>query len=424
VVKVPRRAETDAVAAGPPAGPVLSPVRLLGLSIFLPSAFMAIGQMALVVVLPLYIVERGAGVAVAALVFAMRGFGSMLVNVPASVAIARWGHKTSLLCGTGVMCLAALMVAIASSTWVVGAATLLFGAGMGTWLLARLAYITEKVPNHQRGTAMSVLAGLQRLGMLLGPLLGGLGVASVGYRVVFVSIAASALLTVGLIWMFVPAAAGRPSQPARPPTSTANGSPAYGLLALVPRMLRRHRTIFVTAGVFVFCLQLVREQRRLLVILWGTTIGIEVDDIGLIVSVASVVDMAMFPVAGYIMDHRGRKLAGVGCLGILAVAMGLLPLTSTPTSYLFVTVLAGIGNGLGSGIILTMGSDLAPARETSQFLGVWRMVGDLGAFVGPLLTAVAASLVIALGVSSIIGLSGAAVLFFCVPETLSSERHR
>ena len=50
---------------------------------------------------------------------------------------------------------------------------------------------------------------------------------------------------------------------------------------------------------------------RLLVILWGTTIGIEVDDIGLIVSVASVVDMAMFPVAGYIMDHRGRKLAGV-----------------------------------------------------------------------------------------------------------------
>ena len=37
------------------------------------------------------------------------------------------------------------------------------------------------------------------------------------------------------------------------------------------------------------------------------------------------------------------------------------------------------------------------------------MVGDLGAFVGPLLTSVAASLVIALGCSAIIGLSGAAV---------------
>ena len=399
---------------------------------------MAIGQMALLVVLPLYIVDRGDGLAAAALVFAMRGFGSMLVNVPASLAIARWGHKAGMVSGTGMMGLAALVVAVASSNWVVGAATLMFGAGMGTWLLARLAYITVRVPNRQRGTAMSVLAGLQRLGMLLGPLLGGLAIEHVGYRVAFLSIAASALLTVALIWMFVPVTprravpgegrAGRDhhdalSPPSRPPVAETDASPAYGLLALVPSMLRRYRMIFVTAGVFVFCLQLLREQRRLLVILWGTAIGIEADDIGLIVSLASVVDMAMVPVAGYVMDHRGRKAAGVGCIGILAVAMGLLPLTSTVTTYLLVTSLAAVGNGLGSGIILTMGSDLAPVGETTQFLGVWRMVGDLGACVGPLLTSIVASVVIALGLSSVIGLSGAAVLFFCVPETLSKEPH-
>lgn len=404
----------------------VSPFRSLAVSVYLPSAFMSVGQAALLVVLPVSIIERGDGLAAAALAFAMRGLGSMLVSVPAGVAIARWGHKAGMLSGTGMMVLSSATIAAAPSTVTVAAATLIFGAGMGTWLLARLAFITRYVPNYQRGTALSGLAGLQRLGMLLGPLLGGLGVESVGFRGVFLSIAATALLTVAVIWMFAPATGGPDvaddggGHPSRQTLQPSVPTPsARSLVTLVPRMLRRYRRVFVSAGLFVFSLQLLREQRRLLVVLWGTSIGVGVEQIGLIVSVAAAVDMAMFPAAGYIMDHWGRKVAGVACIGVMAVAMGLLPFTTTVLSYLLVTVMAGFGNGLGSGIILTMGADFAPASETSQFLGVWRMVGDLGALMGPLLTSIAASLVIALGLSSLIGLGGGVVLWICVNETLA-----
>ena len=264
------------------------------------------------------------------------------------------------------------------------------------------------------------------MGLLVGPLLGGFGVGAVGYRDVFLAIAATALVTALIIWVSIPTSG---------PTREASEGPEFasessreltdraaqpsGMLALVPTILRCHRGIFLSAGLFVFSLQMLREQRRLLVVLWGTSLGLEVDDLGLIVSLAAAVDMAMFPVAGFVMDHWGRKVAGGSCIGVLAVAMGLLPFTETAMSFAFVVLLAGLGNGLGSGIILTMGSDVAPRRGTSQFLGVWRMVGDVGALTGPLLTSVVASLTVALGLSSVIGLAGGVVLWLFVDETLS-----
>ena len=408
----------------------INPLRRLVLPIYLPSALMAIAQMAFLMVLPLYMLELGTGLAVTALVFAMRSLGSVAVNVPASLAIARHGHRASMAVANGMMGLSALLITVASSSWVIAAATLVFGAGMGSWLLARLAYVTEQIPNHQRGTALAMLAGLQRFGMFVGPLLGGLGVETTGYRAIFAAISLTALATATLTWLFAstassPRSGRHQTEPlaAISEQTRPNSRPTYGITTLVPSILRRYRALFVTTGVFVFALQLVREQRRLLVVLWGTRIGLDAEAIGLVVSVASAVDMAMFPLAGYAMDHWGRKVAGVSCIGLLSIALGLLPLTAATLPYLLVVVTAGVGNGFGTGIILTMGADLAPADERSQFLGVWRLVGDLGALVGPLLTSMVGSLVVALGLSAFVGLSGGLVLLFCAGETLSKKVH-
>ena len=393
-----------------------SSLRILGLSVYLPSSLMAVAQMAMLVVLPLYVLDLGRTLSVAALVFAMRGLGSVVVNVPASLFIERHGHKGGMLLGNGLMAAGALIIAQSASAVVLALATLAFGAGMGTWLLARLACITEQVPTHQRGKAMAGLAGLQRLGLLLGPLLGGVGAEQLGFRMVFLAIAGVAMVTMALIWSVAPSAPGRRG-PAGEVRAAARDS-AAGMLLLVPRMLGRYPRIFLGAGVFAFCVQLVREQRRLLVVLWGTRIGIDPEAIGLIVSSAAMVDLAMAPLAGQVMDHWGRKAAGIGSIGILGTAMGLLPLTGSTATFVCVAVLAGIGNGLGSGILLTLGADLAPADERSRFLGVWRLVGDCGTLVGPLLTSAVASLGAALVLTWLIGLAGGAALWRRVPETL------
>jgi MFS family permease len=54
-------------------------------------------------------------------------------------------------------------------------------------------------------------------------------------------------------------------------------------------------------------------------------------------------------------------------------------------------MLIGLGNGLSSGLMMTLGADLAPPGATGEFLGVWRLIGDVGAVMGPLLVGAVAA---------------------------------
>jgi len=74
-----------------------------------------------------------------------------------------------------------------------------------------------------------------------------------------------------------------------------------------------------------------------------------------------------------------------------------------------VMVLIAVGNGLGSGIVMTLGADSAPEVGRPQFLGGWRLCGDIGNSGGPLLVsavAAAAPLAAACLVIGVLGLLG------------------
>ena len=66
----------------------------------------------------------------------------------------------------------------------------------------------------------------------------------------------------------------------------------------------------------------------------------------------------------------------------------------------------GLGNGIGSGLLMTLGADVAPPAARSQFLGAWRLLQDSGVAAGPLVVAGGAALgSLALGVAATGGLA-------------------
>lgn len=79
-----------------------------------------------------------------------------------------------------------------------------------------------------------------------------------------------------------------------------------------------------------------------------------------------------------------------------------------------------LANGVGSGILMTLGADLAPRDDPAPFLGAWRFTGDFGSAAAPLVisgvTAVA-TIAVASGVMGVLGLIGAGVLLRYVPGT-------
>jgi MFS family permease len=105
----------------------------------------------------------------------------------------------------------------------------------------------------------------------------------------------------------------------------------------------------------------------------------------------------------------------------MATGMVLIPLTDGFGSLVAVGLLLGFGNGLGSGIVMTLGSDFAPAVGRAEFLGVWRLVSDVGTAGGPLVVAAvegAASLAAASTVVGAFGFVGAVLVALRMPEPL------
>jgi MFS family permease len=104
--------------------------------------------------------------------------------------------------------------------------------------------------------------------------------------------------------------------------------------------------------------------------------------------------------------------------------LALIPTTGGFLGLLMVSLIAGIGNGLGSGIVMTLGADLSPRNSTGEFLGIWHLMGDIGAASGPLLIGAVAQvlgLFAAPIVVALFGLLGAWVMVFRVDETLAKK---
>jgi MFS family permease len=388
-------------------------IRSLLWRVYVPTFLYAVGQGAVLPIIPLFAKDLGASVGLASAVFALRGVGTMVIDVPAGVGVTRFGGRAVMIAGTAGVGVFAVIAGLSGSVSQLAVMVLLMGGAFSLWNVSRLAYVTDLLPVAHRGRAISLVGGTNRLGNVVGPALGGglaamFGIEAAFYTQAILGFAAATML------FFVARSDGGPS------TFVSELS----VYRRIGGMLREHRAVFATAGAAVFILQLLRMGRQVLLPLWGDEIGLNEAQIGLIFSFASGVDMVMFYPVGVIMDRFGRKWAAVPCLLILGGAIALLPLTEAFATLLAVGLLSGLGNGFGSGIVQTLGADLSPPQARGEFLGVWRLIADSGSAGGPFLISGIVA-VAGLGAAAVAtggaGLIGATIMALLVRETLSGR---
>ena len=383
--------------------------RRLTPSVFIPAVCIAVGHQATLILLPLYALEVGGGAAAAAAVLGMRGIGTMLADVPAGVAVTRLGDKVTMAAGTLTVAVACTGFALAGAPWVLGLLALVLGAGFGALMLGRLNYVARQCPVAYRGRAITVIAGIQRVGLFVGPAAGGLVAETFGFAVAFFTAAILNVAGLVLIVVFV----------RRSRVRARSGAQPHG--AVIARILRDHRNEFARGGLASVSMQFVRSARQVLIPLWGEAIGLDAASIGLAFGLSSALDAAMFYPAGWLMDTRGRKWSLVPSLAILGASLALMPFATTFWAYLAVALLSGLGNGFGTGIIMALGADLSPRTNRGEFLGVWRLLGDAGHAAGPFVFSATTgffALGATLALAGAVGFAGAAVAAWLLPETL------
>lgn len=354
-------------------------LRSVAASSFLPALVYEIGSGAIAPILVLTASDLGASASRAALMLALLGIGRVIGDVPAAMIADRIGDRRAMIVAGVLTILGYLGCLVAGSLLLLGAALLLIGMANATFYLARQTYLIDVIGVGLRARAMSTLAGSHRIGLFIGPFAGAAAIGLTGLRGAYLVAMASAALTTALLVVVPDVPVPHGQQP-----SERGGSDSRN-------MFSKNLRLFASLGVAIVAVGAVRAARQTVLPLWAEHIGLSPTVISVIFGLASAVDMALFYPAGRLMDSHGRLLIAIPSMTILGGAMMMLPLTGTAVTLTIVAMTIGLGNGIGSGIMMTLGADAAPLAGRVRFLGIWRVFGDSGNAAGPVVVSVVAA---------------------------------
>ena len=407
-----------------------------GPMIYGPTVLFSLGEGAVIPLIPVIASQLGANLALAALVTSALVVGQLCGNIPAGWAVARFGERYAMAAGGIVAIVSGVALLFAPNLATLTIAVFVLGFCAAVFGLARHSFMTTRVPLTFRARSLSLLGGSFRLGTFVGPFIAAGLLAIFGDEHSAIWFALACLVGVVLLVLLGPdpekrvatALAGTPADSRATDVADDSGEVVTGSIPTservgVFRTMWQHRGVLSRLGLAAASLSALRSARQVVLPLWGVSIGLDAQTIALVVGISGAIDFALFYASGQVMDRFGRLWAALPAM--LLMGAGFLALSFThdlPTAAMWFAMFGavlGVGNGLSSGILLTLGADVAPRADPAPFLGSWRTLTDGGGAIAPLIvTGVTAllSLSAATGVVGVIGLLGAVAFVRWVPR--------
>ena len=324
---------------------------------------------AVMTLIPLYVLSSGGSEAFAASMNGLRGLGSFGVNLPAGAVMARCGARAVMIGSVALFGGGVALLLLSSYSLALTIGVVFIGAGFGSWHLSRSVYVSRFTVTY--GRALASLSGMGRFGSFLGPMAAGFVVGIVGYQNTYLLLLGLPFLVVILLGCFLVT---------REPYE---GSDAC--FRFVP-LFREHYATLLTAGLVILVIKLVRSGSVALIPVKGVSIGMSEVSIGLLIGVSSIAEVVLAYPGGVLLDRFGPRAAAI--LSLIVSSTGLFFYSISEVLYVPGTLLLSVGTGLNSGLAMTLGLGVAPNDGRSEFLGLWRLVTEVGAFVGPFLVSI------------------------------------
>ncbi len=114
------------------------------------------------------------------------------------------GRRRLMLAGLFLFTAASILCGMASTLWLLIAARAAQGLGAAIMMALTMAFVSETVPKEKTGSAMGLLGTMSAIGTALGPSLGGLLIANLGWRSIFFINVPLGLFTLFLAWRYLP----------------------------------------------------------------------------------------------------------------------------------------------------------------------------------------------------------------------------
>ena len=351
------------------------------LSLMLPAFLLGLGRGFAVPVLPLLAMGFGADASQAGLTVFVPMLGAVCSTLPAGYLMDRIGRRKLLISSTILMSASALLVLRAGSYPEMLAYLGVSGAAQQIWQMTRLAVIADSGAQNQRGRMITGMAGVNRGGIMAGPVLGGIVAEFFGLRAPFLLFGIAAFLATVPAYFLV--------------RETAPAVLAKRAGASAPTVDVSWRRLITRSAVTLFSAQFMANVGRggaqgqggIYVIFAAYAYGLGAGALGGVSSAMGVVSIPVTLVAGQVMDRFGRKRTVVPASALLAVGLWCMAGVAWGgfglPFFIGGFIVINLAVSFMAGSMQTLGADVAPPEARGKFFGVNRLVAEAGSMGNP-----------------------------------------
>jgi MFS family permease len=338
------------------------PRRAHPIAIFLPVALLSAAGYAIIPAVLAIALGFGAGPAQAGLVTTMAAAGQVLAAVPSGQLVGRFGVRLSLPVSAAVILFGLVVLLLASNVFVLGAGVLLVGIGSSAHTISRIAAVAADVPRADRPQAFAHLSIAIRVGAVAGPLLGALAFAVLGEAKAPVFVAAA----LGAVALTIHLSARMPA---------GEGQAAPGRAPLWPAVKRNRGMLGHVTGIAMAVAGL-RHIRIVLIPLVALSLGLNLGQVSLLLSVAAVVGVAAMYGGVRISRAYGWFFSGLASNVGIALGLGALVFAQGPITLICAVIVLEVSNGLGAGFMSTLFAEAAPEDNPAPIMGVFNLITE------------------------------------------------
>ena len=173
------------------------------LAFYIPSALIAVAFAVLTPVLPVYASSLTDAYFIIGIMLSAVSLGRVAGSLPSSWLLSHSGIKNTMLIGISVMLIAALALFFIRNLWLIIAILFVLGTGLSIYSISRHTYISVVIPLEVRGRAISLLGGVFRSGLFLGPIIGGWVGATFGLPSAFLALFLIGIFGLGFVWRYM-----------------------------------------------------------------------------------------------------------------------------------------------------------------------------------------------------------------------------
>ena len=338
-----------------------------------------LGFGAMVPSLPLYAETFGVSGAAIGLEIGVYGFARFVLAIPSGQISDKWGRKPALAIGGFLSTAGNLLSVYATDYPEFLIARFIAGAGAGMVVTTGSVILADITTPARRGRVIAIYQGTFIFAVGIGPLPGGLLAQNFGLLAPFWFCAFASFIA-GSIALF---SVKETRHLARQKEIKGTVLPS---LADQLKILSKNIGFVLVSGIALsHALTRTGGLFNIIPIIGSFRIQLAYDEIGIALAIGSLLGLCAVYPAGVAVDRWGRKAIIVPFTFMTGISFLLFAVAETFFWFAFANALWGIASGIGGSAPAAYAADSAPPGMNASAMSLFRMLGDIGYVVGPIL---------------------------------------